>query len=186
MQDSWYATPVKESFNSQRGHNSRAENYCSKELQYCSSLDRWWRMLPPISKIYWNLWRSTISLLLLQPNSPWSRLIITLGTMTGLETDKQLNGTNNRTIQDSLKKKITWERNSHINPQRKARSYGINLVITKQGRSRTRMKNETTKHIVEGASQATLFHAEPLLDSLRREPSKTPLECKEVRLCFPP
>lgn len=48
------------------------------------------------------------------------------------------------------------------------------------------MKDETTKHIVEGVSQATLFHAEPLLDSLCREPSKTPLEHKEVWLGFPP
>ena len=48
------------------------------------------------------------------------------------------------------------------------------------------MKDETTTHIVEGTSQATLFHEEPLLDSLHREPSKTPLERKEVQLGFPP
>lgn len=48
------------------------------------------------------------------------------------------------------------------------------------------MEDETTKHIVEGSSQSTLLRAEPLLDSLPREPSRTPLECNEVWLGFPP
>lgn len=48
------------------------------------------------------------------------------------------------------------------------------------------MEDETTKHIVGGSSQSTLLHAEPLLDSLPREPSRTLLERNEVWLGFPP